>query len=106
MTIQNANAVANELLVSAMPCTVYQIRGHIGIGALGWIHVFDYSGTPINGLTPVVRQLSQGGDFVIDFGTNGRPFANGCAVAFSSTFEPSTLIGASNQQTYFDVQFQ
>lgn len=105
MTIQNASGSQLQFpqLVSGA-CVLYRVRGYANISPAGIVWLFDSAGEPIQGEGLAVKVPSNGGQFDIDFGANGRPFANGVWLLATNTDALPTSIG-DGPTGWFDAQF-
>lgn len=107
MAITKANAFGNGQNFYVGAATLYQVRGVVGRGP-AFVYVSDYGDAPIAGLAPDVVVPTEGGEFVLDFGANGRPMVNGITVFLSTTFETSTPYedSGSTAPSFFDVTYE
>lgn len=84
-TVVDSAAVVLWLLVSAVPCKLYQAFGSQASGALLWLHLFDLVAGPPGAAVPRAAALPVQNNGMWSHGfPEGLPFATGLVIAYST----------------------
>ena len=98
----NGLHLTNNFVIGS-PIVLYQFQGLAQVMTGRYLHVFDAAAKPDDGAVPDISiPLSDGGDFSMAFGANGRTFANGIVFAISKT--ALSLTYDSDGQMQVDAQ--
>ncbi len=103
---KNAQTVtySSNLIVSAIPATLYGFAGFNSAATGQFILLFDAIELPPDGEVPIIQVFAAAGsNFSLDYGTLGRVFKNGIIICNSSIGE-TKIIGADD--IWIDAQYK
>jgi hypothetical protein len=103
-TNATTTAYAASLIVKASAGTLYMVTGFNSKDTAQYIHLYNSTTLPANGVAPVVIfYVPPMSNFSYDLGNYGRYFSTGIVIG-NSTTGPTKTIGAAD--CWFDVQYK